>query len=218
MTKEKRIENEQAWLARIAEVLKTTPEKLAARVIGMRLGETCGRCGGCGRYSYNQMHGDMCYGCRGYGTVMPKPSRYMALYENAKVAASDGSLERYLDGLRAKSRSKNASKRIFAAWHEVEAIAPYDWRQVGDAEDAIWRTPEQKRILWASALNQRCYDAHMTFEKVDMAFQSEKVKDWVAYEATLTAALETIAAAKADALKGMDDDHIDQAERFYNVQ
>lgn len=29
----------------------------------------CGRCGGCGRYSYNTMHGDMCYGCGGKGIV-----------------------------------------------------------------------------------------------------------------------------------------------------
>ena len=27
----------------------------------------CGRCGGSGRYSFNYMHGDMCYGCSGSG-------------------------------------------------------------------------------------------------------------------------------------------------------
>ena len=29
--------------------------------------ETCGRCGGSGRYSFNLMHGDRCYGCGGSG-------------------------------------------------------------------------------------------------------------------------------------------------------
>lgn len=29
--------------------------------------ETCSRCGGTGRYSYNQMDGDRCYGCGGKG-------------------------------------------------------------------------------------------------------------------------------------------------------
>jgi hypothetical protein len=29
--------------------------------------ETCGRCGGSGRYSYNQIDGDRCYGCHGKG-------------------------------------------------------------------------------------------------------------------------------------------------------
>lgn len=27
----------------------------------------CGRCGGCGHYSYNQIDGDRCYGCGGTG-------------------------------------------------------------------------------------------------------------------------------------------------------
>jgi hypothetical protein len=44
----------------------------------MRLGksgfeiETCGRCGGGGRYSYNQMDGDRCYGCGGSGVRLTK--------------------------------------------------------------------------------------------------------------------------------------------------
>lgn len=34
--------------------------------------QDCTRCGGCGRYSWNQMHGDMCYGCRGKGYQLTK--------------------------------------------------------------------------------------------------------------------------------------------------
>lgn len=34
--------------------------------------EPCGRCGGSGRYSYNQMHGDRCYGCGGTGIRLSK--------------------------------------------------------------------------------------------------------------------------------------------------
>jgi len=29
--------------------------------------ETCGRCGGCGNYSYCQQYGTMCFGCNGTG-------------------------------------------------------------------------------------------------------------------------------------------------------
>ena len=32
----------------------------------------CGRCGGCGQYSFNLMHGSMCYGCRGTGKKYTK--------------------------------------------------------------------------------------------------------------------------------------------------
>ncbi len=29
--------------------------------------QECGRCGGTGKFSYNEMHGDTCYGCNGTG-------------------------------------------------------------------------------------------------------------------------------------------------------
>ena len=32
----------------------------------------CSRCGGSGRYSWNAIHGDRCYGCGGTGTVLTK--------------------------------------------------------------------------------------------------------------------------------------------------
>lgn len=32
----------------------------------------CGRCGGTGHYSFNQIDGTMCYGCRGVGAVYTK--------------------------------------------------------------------------------------------------------------------------------------------------
>lgn len=32
----------------------------------------CGRCGGSGRYSWNAMHGDTCYGCGGKGYKLTK--------------------------------------------------------------------------------------------------------------------------------------------------
>jgi hypothetical protein len=32
---------------------------------------TCSRCGGCGRYSYNQIDGDRCFGCNGTGKAVP---------------------------------------------------------------------------------------------------------------------------------------------------
>ena len=37
--------------------------------------DACGRCGGTGRYSYNSMHGTMCYGCSGKGTKLTKAGR-----------------------------------------------------------------------------------------------------------------------------------------------
>jgi hypothetical protein len=33
--------------------------------------KTCARCGGGGKFSYNEIDGDMCYGCGGSGKVLP---------------------------------------------------------------------------------------------------------------------------------------------------
>ncbi len=34
--------------------------------------EACGRCGGCGRYSYNSLSGSTCFGCGGAGRCLTK--------------------------------------------------------------------------------------------------------------------------------------------------
>lgn len=34
--------------------------------------ETCGRCAGTGKFSYNQIDGDRCYGCQGAGVRLTK--------------------------------------------------------------------------------------------------------------------------------------------------
>jgi len=37
--------------------------------------KTCGRCGGSGQYSFNLMHGTMCFGCQGKGVVLATPNK-----------------------------------------------------------------------------------------------------------------------------------------------
>jgi len=37
--------------------------------------ETCSRCGGGGHYSWNQMHGSVCYGCGGKGKAYPRVTK-----------------------------------------------------------------------------------------------------------------------------------------------
>lgn len=39
--------------------------------------ETCGRCGGSGSYSYNQIDGSRCYGCNGRGERMTKRGAFI---------------------------------------------------------------------------------------------------------------------------------------------
>lgn len=51
--------------------------------------ETCGRCGGSGHYSYNQMDGSRCYGCGGHGVRLTKrgAEAQRVYHESLKVPA-----------------------------------------------------------------------------------------------------------------------------------
>lgn len=42
--------------------------------------EVCGRCGGSGHYSYNQLDGSRCYGCNGKGERLTKRGRAAAMF------------------------------------------------------------------------------------------------------------------------------------------
>lgn len=51
---------------------------------------TCGRCGGSGKYSYNAMHGDRCYGCSGTGVVhTAKGAKAFAAWRQAWKRATE---------------------------------------------------------------------------------------------------------------------------------
>ena len=53
--------------------------------------ETCTRCGGTGKFSYNLKDGDMCYGCKGSGMKLSKRGAAAAAYarEISEVAIED---------------------------------------------------------------------------------------------------------------------------------
>jgi hypothetical protein len=60
---------------------------------------TCGRCGGTGRYSFNQLDGDMCYGCHRTGWEFPgKVASIHAEYLAAVDAATKCTAERMQPG------------------------------------------------------------------------------------------------------------------------
>ena len=56
--------------ARLANVAKVRLHKA-----GKLDYETCGRCGGTGHYSYNQLTGSTCFGCNGKRVVFPSDSK-----------------------------------------------------------------------------------------------------------------------------------------------
>lgn len=78
--------------------------------------EYCGRCGGSGKYSFNLMHGDRCYGCGGSGVKLTKRGKAASAYlqESLKRLASEvqvGDNVMEMVGMGGPDR-----------WHLVEAI------------------------------------------------------------------------------------------------
>jgi hypothetical protein len=135
--------------AATAEALRTNLENLAPRLKGLELGPVCGRCLGSGRYSYNAMHGTVCYGCNGARYVDPKrKGQWEAVLADALVIAADGRLDAYLAYLKARQVAGRAEKATLKAWTATGIGKAYDWRK-SYGEDA---RPEDVRI---SNLNKR---------------------------------------------------------------
>jgi len=91
---------------------KKTKKFVQTRLVQLGLGKECGRCGGCGQYSYNPRTGTRCFGCGGSGKVVQKLT--VALFDQAFLLVEDGS--------NAKVQESNKRRRAVKALRaEVDA-------------------------------------------------------------------------------------------------
>lgn len=75
----------------------------------MKTKQTCSRCGGSGKYSFNMLDGDVCYGCRGRGFQMVDVAalaRKQAAAMQREVAASRAA-EQYKQAMAATKSELN---------------------------------------------------------------------------------------------------------------
>lgn len=121
-TKKTKLEREQVLLVRLQTALRTNDEsRVWTRVVALGEYDTCGRCGGCGQYSYCQMHGTTCFGCGGSGKKRPKLTAGLCERIEAHVAA--GKLDTYLQNIRLAAEAKHAGEKLFAAWRAQPEVA-----------------------------------------------------------------------------------------------
>jgi hypothetical protein len=88
--------------------------------------ETCGRCGGSGKFSFNMMHGDRCYGCSGTGAKLTRRGAAARAF--------------YLDSLRRPVSDIKVGDQVWTstgvfggdAWHIVTEIKESASRAVVD--------------------------------------------------------------------------------------
>lgn len=143
---------------------------------------SCNRCGGSGRYSFNQIHGSRCYGCQGTGKVYTKRG---------------AEAHRYLEAL----RSKRADAFMVGELVRHDIVTPY-------ASARVWATVQSVTPVMAKRVinGVECTVPMVTLELAhkgevthytvgvdtmmrkgfDAATKQQQLRDAIAYQATLT--------------------------------
>lgn len=93
----------------IAALMGCKPKSAVSRLVALGYTESCGRCGGSGRYSWNQIDGDRCFGCGGVGKRLAKITAAVVTEALARIAA--GELAGYF--------AENAARKELGAAHKA---------------------------------------------------------------------------------------------------
>lgn len=101
--------------------------------------QTCARCGGSGRYSWNAMHGDTCYGCSGKGYYLSKAGR-QAFDAWDAIARPEVPVESLTVGQKIKMRGYRGAFTIAA----IEEDTTSDGRVLNDGRYLRLRFTESK--------------------------------------------------------------------------
>jgi len=122
--------------ATLAALLQTTGANVRRRMVAMKIGDYCARCGGCGHYSYNTFNGTTCFKCNGTGIQLP--ADLTRLVPAVRAAVDAGRLTSYLANLAARKAAKDAVALVMAAWKDVDNLNGYsaNWRHAALPENA----------------------------------------------------------------------------------
>lgn len=172
----------------LAVILKTTEKNAIPRAAGLRILPVCGRCGGCGHYSYNQISGSVCFGCGGTGQTAPKKAQMKNVLESAAEAMADGRFEDYIEKIACAKRVKNGLESVLTAWKATGIAKLYDWTKGYETSPTATR-----RDIDISAINKKMSNA---YTKASAAYALTYTKD----KSKKEAAMKNCDAAIAEAL------------------
>lgn len=105
-------------LTEAAKLMNTTPKAAAARLKELGYTVTCSRCCGSGRYSYNQMDGDRCWGCDGRKVMLAKLTE--EIVREAMTRIANGELAGYFARVAAKKAVNTKVKAFWALYMAAE--------------------------------------------------------------------------------------------------
>lgn len=123
--------------AKLFDLPKVDDKRIQSCLYALGFRQTCGRCGGTGRYSYNQMDGDRCYGCQGKKNVAVKLTRKVLDEARIKVEAGD------------LARAREAAKRKLEARASIEGLSE-NARTIYETIGSAYET-EYRRVYRMSA-------------------------------------------------------------------
>lgn len=106
-----------------AKLMNTTAKSAASRLKALGYTITCTRCGGSGRYSYNQMDGDKCWGCDGRKVSLAPLTVEIVTAAIARIAA--GELDAYFATNRARNSIKAKADQFWAVYMDTEVGKTY---------------------------------------------------------------------------------------------
>ena len=136
-----------------ATLFNVTAEKVPQILWNLGFRRVCSRCHGSGKHSYNNYHGDKCYGCNGQGQKASSLTK--DVYQAAQVKVENGELE----VIRAQNRARNqANREALAMIGPAKAEAAEAHNLISEQYDAAYRawsiSPE---LMAAQTLNSRMY-------------------------------------------------------------
>lgn len=141
----KRINN-KSFLEQLATKYATKPANIQARLIYLGYVSVCGRCGGTGKYSYNQIDGDRCYGCDGAGQSLKILTADDVQSFVTRVDA--GELKPYFARNEAVAWCKRQSKAVFDVWGGTNVAKAYgpNWQTIEHAPEIYRRNSEMCQL------------------------------------------------------------------------
>lgn len=179
------------FIAELAAILETSEKNCIVRAAKLKLLPACNRCRGSGHYSFNGTS-SICYGCNGSGQRKPRASEEESVIENAVACKDDGRFALYLKALDARTLAKTATQRVMAAWEQTGISAAYSWQNAA----AHARTGQYQRDRDIADINRKMSDAFSSVLHFKGDLRDDAVA--IAFGETVAAALNTIAAAKAE--------------------
>lgn len=132
-----------SWLD-VATALGCSEKSAQSRLSALGYTTECGRCGGSGRFSYNQVDGDRCYGCNGRKVVFVKLTK--KIIAEAKARQDAGELAPYF----ARSEAVKAAR---AALAPVLAAFEAEWKHgaVHTAYNAAYKS--ERSVAWHTGVD-----------------------------------------------------------------